>query len=235
MGKQTGIVLSGTYGGIIYYSWKGIPCTRRAPVKRKQTEKSKRTSKTFGEAIRLSKLLRIGLEPMLPVAGKRWLMYRMNKLLQDLPGELYRGDTLPAGELQGARHFLLTEHSDFQKLFGISITVLWQPGQKVIIRLPLFVPTQCIKAPPGTNALRLKFMLLDCNTKNISVNDPVLSTLELPYQDKIIEARELEMDLQGFPSQILILAVSIRYISSAGIIEKIKWMPAMIVEGSVVG
>lgn len=231
MGKQTGLAIPGSHVGIIYYIWKVIASMRRAPVKRKQLRASIATATIFGKAGDLNMLVLDSLEPMLPATGKLWLMRRMDTLLKIYLEERTNGIVLHSGELLRFRHFTLTDQSDFQKLFSVPLRLEWKPGQKLLIQFPAFIPSHAIKAPDGTKAVRLSFMLLNCGIEIMSLSEPQATELTIPYNDLDIGPQEIRMGWPAVPGQLLLLAMSMRYVLPNNINKELKWMPAMIVGG----
>lgn len=235
MGKQKGIILTGNHGGISYYLWKGIPCMRMAPGKRKVTGGSIHSSAIFGRARKISSLLRSTLIPLLPQTGKRWLMYRMDSVVQEVLHDASKSTSAYRENIQALQQFSLTEKSSFQQLFKKPIDVCWLPQGPAKIRVPACTPMQDIKAPAHTLSVDLCFMLLSCDTSSGSLNGQVIHTLQLPYDNGHLPSQEFDLPYSGLPAQLSMVAVSIRYSMKPGkqlpLNEELKWMPAMVAGG----
>jgi hypothetical protein len=74
MAKPTHIVLNGKLGNLVFYEFRGVPCTRTLPSKVRQTKATKKSARLFGRATSLSAALRGGLGNFLPQDKGRRIM-----------------------------------------------------------------------------------------------------------------------------------------------------------------
>lgn len=189
---------------------------RRAPGKRKVTGGSIHSSAIFGRARKISSLLRSTLIPLLPQTGKRWLMYRMDFIVQNLLNDTSKSTSAYRQNIQALHPFSLTERSSFQQLFKKPIDISWLPQGPAKIRVPACTPIQDIKAPAYTLSVDLCFMLLSCDTSSASLNGQVIHTLQLPYDNGHLPSQEFDLAYRELPSQLSLVAVSIRYALKPG-------------------
>ncbi len=79
MARQRTIYVTGKIANLIFYQWKGIPCSRIMPSVVHQTTATKASAGVFGQATRISKYLRESLQGFVPDYKDKPFTFKMNE------------------------------------------------------------------------------------------------------------------------------------------------------------
>jgi hypothetical protein len=229
MARQKKIILSGRVSNIIFYEFRGIACARTRPARVRQTKATKSSAKQFGKAVRMSRVLRSGLDFILPDPRDKSMMYRLNNallqwLLQTKPGSKLTTD------LPFISGFEFNEESLLTSRLKLSLTIGWTTRGKIIVDLPEFVPVRDIAAPAYTKRVHLKIAVTGCSVDDLTAVPRSETTIvDMEYNDKPIAAKRIGLPFTVRAGEIAIVAVGLNYeAAKKGIVQLVndkRWLP----------
>ncbi|MCE3282272.1 MAG: hypothetical protein K0Q66_1009 [Chitinophagaceae bacterium] len=231
MAKYPTIFTSGKVGTVICYEWKGMPCVRSMPAHVRQTKNTKAAAKRFGHAKTISRLLREGMETLVPDYRAAELMYRVDNAAAEW---LKQADPDHPGPVTGSLNGLeLNVESELRYRLKNNITVDWDTPGKVIVQIPAMDLFESVAAPSGTVMLQLRISATGCMVQERDRWETKTATIDIPFEAGMQGARSVELPYRLKQGCLSIVAVSLVYFKKkrdeAEEVKEQRWLPARIV------
>jgi hypothetical protein len=238
MARQHKIFLKGKVNNLIFYDWKGIPCSRAMPARVRQSKATKASAAVFGKAVRSSKLLRAGMKDVLPAGTERDVMYRLNNaLLKWLLDGKDNKQTL-ANSAASFAGFSFNEASEITTRLRLLPVVDFSQAGKIVLNIPDLVIGTHLIVPAHTRGIRWAFAAVGCNLDELDKPDqrPLSSTAvyETPC-DSLIPGRDIELPLAVKANDLVLVAVRLVYMKMRNgkmvEVEESRWKTGGVVGG----
>ena len=238
MAKQKTIFVTGKIANIIFYDFRGIPCSRSMPLKVRQTKATKASSVKFGKASSIAKNLRWGLPSILPNARDQEMIFRFRTAIFQW---LLNTDTAKSKSAVNLPYLDTVEFNDeswLRERIRLPLDIDWKTPGKVILTIPRMDPEHHIAAPAYTQSVRWQITITDCTLDNCMMTGNYSTAIEMEYGNGFIPAQQIELPFVLKPGNITIVAIALKYTAtkkgSLQPVEDKRWMPAGVV-GSVYG
>lgn len=184
MARQKQIILSGALANLIFYESWGKAHVRTKPVKVRQTKATKTSARKFGKAVRISRVLREGVSPILPDYKNRKLMHRVNDVIMQTVSDQFPWDV----SLMNGFEFY--DDRSFAGEFKVSLSIEWTK-KNVIIHIPEFIPIKDIIAQRTTKTVQLKLAATGCGLKDMTLTDSHSTTIDIAYNKEKVPAQKV--------------------------------------------
>ena len=139
--------IKGTIGGMIFYTYNGVPVVRSKPARVRQTKATKQCSEDFGKAARFSKELRSSIGSLTNLSRDRSLMYRMNKILYHWLRESRNDNDLLAKNIGILEDLELNEQTIPARRIKFKSRVSFDNPEKILVVIPQLQPSRDIICP----------------------------------------------------------------------------------------
>ncbi len=229
MARITKVFSSGTIGPVITYEFRGTLCARAKPAFVRQSKATKASANLFGRASRLSRLLREGLESVLPDPREKDVMYRLNNTLfrwlqADMPPP-----SLTTADPLSITSFEFNKESELSARLKLKPGVAWKPG-KIVIKIPTLNPSESVKAPAHTKTVYWKFCIAGCSLTDSNDTWNAQATIEMPYiNNREIQEQEIELPFKKRAKSLTVVALGLSFMTAkkAGLttIADKQWLP----------
>jgi hypothetical protein len=231
MARQDGLYFKGRMGNVVGATWKGIPYLRYMPDKINQTGATRQSGANMGRASRMGAAFRKSFEPLLPQPKDRTAQNRftgaLKKWLQTKPFE----QALPATALPHISGFEFNEASPAKARFRMHVTVEVNAQQQLLLKIGSFVPEQNIVAPAYTQTVNIKIAAASCHVDACTIAASYFEELSFPYNNDAIPSQTMSLPLQAEEKCVSLVLLALRYHTSKGVVEDLRWWPCGIVAG----
>jgi hypothetical protein len=235
MARQETFYVRGAVEHLIFYKYRDTYCCRSRPTTVNQTDATRTSGKQFGQAARLSRLLRESLASLLPNRKDKKMMYRLNDAFFQW---LRKGaDSVPwNNNLPSLQGFLFTTQTELSTFCPQAMTVNWEQAGQVTISILEMKLESGLTAPEKTEIVYWKVTVCSCPLEeSIPPSPPQRIQLELPYQEGVIPAQELVLPFTVQPGAIAIVAAALAFEHPKQYEDletgSMRWKPAGIVGG----
>jgi hypothetical protein len=238
MARITKVFASGTIGPVISYEYRGKPCLRIKPIRVRQTKATKASAQLFGQAARLSRLLREGLNAVLPDPGEKDMMYRLNAGLFRWLQEGMPEPELTTSDPQAMDAFEFNPLSKLSVRLKVKPTVEWTKGT-CILHIPKLITSVVISAPAHTKTVQWHICLAGCSITGSVETWNAKAHIDMPYSNKEVAAQQIELPCRIPLKSITVVVVGLTYVvekkGRSGKLADKKWLPCGVVGLKVKG
>ncbi len=229
MAKQKNLTFVGTTGNLIFYKRFGGYYVRTKPETVKQTAATKACSGKFGNAVRMAKAFRSGLQTLFDFGLNKAAILKFNNAIYT-----YLLSEKPANEeLPFITGFEFNEQSLLKERLKITVSVNRNVAGDIQLVLPAFVPGQKIVAPAYTRNVQLKLAAAVCNMKTQTLSNCWHYEWNILYDDNLFPPQVISLPFKLNDDEIIVVGCSLRYEAMhKGIIKQVsdeRWVPAGIV------
>ncbi|HLK29376.1 MAG TPA: hypothetical protein VKT28_12415 [Puia sp.] len=229
MAIQSNLKFSGTAGNLIFYQRFGGFYVRSRPSTVKQTTATKASAGKFGNAVRIAKAFRSGLQPLFNSALDKTTILRFNNAV-------YRyllADDASVDNLPFISGFEFNEQSLLKERMKLTVSVNRNIAGDMQLMLPAFVPEQKMVAPAYTRDVTLRLAAAVCNMKTQTLTDCRDDELSIVYDDHLFPSQVISLPFELSDDEIMVIGCSLRYEAMRkGLLKDVsdvRWMPAGIV------
>jgi len=231
MAIQKSTFISGKLGNIIFYQRDGKFFARAAPDKVKQTTATKTRSRNFGIASSAGKTLRKLLMPSLPFPKNKNMQSRFSGAIAKWLRLNNVKDLKAATRLPFLTNFNFNEKTGIGERWKLSITVTQPAANRIEIRIPAYSPAKKIAAPAYTTSVICTITAAACRLKDGVALGSFTETINIPYNNDLVNARVLSKPVPTNKGALLIVAASFTYIlSGRKINSNIAFMPSSVID-----
>jgi len=235
MARQKKVILSGRIANVIFYEFRGKPCARATPARVKQTKATKASARQFGKASCMSRLLRSGLDSVLPDPKDKPMMYRLNNaLLQWLLNYKPARNKLTT-DLPFIDQFEFNEESLLSERLKLPLTIDWTKPGKIILDIPKLNPRRDITAPAYTETVHWKIAVTSCSDDLTAVPRKYTTAVDMEYNDKLITVKRITLPFNVQKDEITVVAVGLNYEAakrgSLQLVRDKQWLPVGVIGG----
>jgi hypothetical protein len=234
MTKQKNIMLSGRVANVIFYEFRGIPCSRAMPAKVRQSKATKASAKQFGKASRLSKLLRSELVSVLPDPKDKKMMYRLNTALLQWLKTTGPDNSGLITRLPFIEGFQFNEATSITERLRLPLTTDWVEPGKVMLNIPQLVPAKDIAVPAGTKTVSWQIAVASCKVNSLpAITGNYVTAIDMTYNNDNLGAEKIELPISLKPGEIAVVALGLKYTvikkNLPMVITDKRWQPADII------
>jgi hypothetical protein len=230
MAKQDKIFLKGKIANLIFYEWRGKPCSRTMPDEVKQTTATKASAKDFGKAATYSKHLRNSLHDFLPYPKDKPMMYALNNELRKWLSAGAGDRTKMIKAIARLEEFQFNEPSPLTGRLKVKPTVDWTKKNKVIVHLPSVLPSERVSAPAYTRTVHCTVKVVSCRINN---SDPKMTaaerTFDFPYNNVQQPAQNIELPFTLSKGHLVLVAMKLEYTAKGKRVNDQRWLPAGVI------
>jgi hypothetical protein len=232
MASQKNNVLSGMVGNVIFYEFRGVQCIRVRPARVKQSKATKISAGQFGQASRISRLLRSGFHELLADTKEKNMMYRLNKVLLQW---LRNGN--PANSAQGFSfidQFQFNEKTSLAEKLKLPLTLDWEQPGKIIVNIPKLLPSRDIAAPAGTGTVQWQIAAVSCTIADRSeLAGYSVRTIDITYNDNLVPANKIELPIVLKAGHLTVVSLALKYKvvknGNSILVNDARWLPVGII------
>lgn len=233
MARIDDVMVSGTFGNIVFYRRMGKPCARLKRENIKQTEGTKKRGTNFGIAARAGKILRKGLIPAMPNPKDRSVQSRFSGAVAKWLGQSDVETLSPSNNLFYISNFPFTDGNTFKERCRVAFEVN-QTAAGIRITLAAFSPAEKISAPAGTLSVQL---IIAVAAVKLSQGIPAgfqSTTIVIPFNQDVIPEQVLDFPVSTGKGNLIVTAARLIYTgfknNHAYIIEKKNFNPAGVID-----
>ena len=232
MARIDDVLVSGTFGNIVFYRRMGKACARMKRSDIKQTVATKKRGINFGIAARAGKALRVGLRPGMPNPTDRSMQSRFSGAIARWLGTKEVDTLTPSDPIPFVSSYSFTTEDRFTDRFKVPFGISTGEGG-VEVTLAAFIPLKKIIAPAGTLAVELVIAVAGCRLAKGVFAGGSSQTVHIPYNDVEIPAQTLRFDVPGDKGNMIVTAARLIYTGTKNghpyLIEKKGFIPAGVI------
>jgi hypothetical protein len=226
------VLVSGTFGNIVFYRRMGKACARMKRTDIQQTAATKKRGVNFGIAARAGKALRHNLTPAMPNPVDRSVQSRFSGAIAKWLGQNEVTTLKPCDPIPYVGSYSFTTGAGFRERFKVPVIVTSnEEGSEV--NIPAFVPVKSIGAPAGTISVKLVIAVAGCRLANGSLTGGSTQSIEIPYNKVEIPAKRLNFPVPADKGNMIITAARLIYTGIKNghpyIIDKTGFNPAGVI------
>ena len=229
MGKQTGVKFIGTMDGVIYYIWKGIYCMRSMPGFFNQSAATQETASVLGRASNQGKLLRIGLEPLLPNPKLSSMQKRLQTAIQYIINRAEGHKMEEPEETDRLETFVFNEKARCNNLFSKMISATYIPGVGIGIDIQAFNPAGQFRYPGSVKKLRFILSAVVVNTRKKELADTCYIEAEIDYANKELAAMHFDLPVATGKGCLVTATVAVQFCATGKdekeFIQNLRYLP----------
>jgi hypothetical protein len=210
MARIDDVLVSGTFGNVVFYRRMGKACARMKRSGIKQTVATKKRGVNFGIAARAGKALRRGLSPAMPNPTDRSMQSRFSGAIARWLGTKEVDRLTPSDPIPFVSSYSFTMEDSFTGRCKVHFGISTSEGS-VEVTLAAFVPLKRISAPAGTLAIELVIAVAGCRLATGDFTGGSSQTIHIPYDDVEIPAQTLHFDVPGDKGSMVVTAARLIY------------------------
>jgi hypothetical protein len=211
MGRQTGVKFIGTIDGVIYYIWKGIYCMRSMPGFFNQSAATQETASVLGRASNQGKLLRMGLEPLLPNPKLSSMQKRLQTAIQYIINMQEGHNMEELEETDTLQSFVFNEKARCNNIFSSMISATCIPDKGVGIDIQAFNPAGKFRYPGSIHKLRFILAAVVVNTRKKELADTCYIQAEIDYTNKEQVAMHFDLPVTTGKGCLVTATVAVQF------------------------
>jgi len=232
MARIDDVLVSGTFGDVVFYRRMGKACARMKRPRIKQTVATKKRGINFGIAARAGRALRVGLRRAMPNPTDRSMQSRFSGAIARWLGTKEVDRLIPSDPIPFVSSYSFTTQDSFTDRFKAPFGINISEG-RVEVTLAAFVPLKKISAPAGTIAVELVIAVAGCRLATGVFAGGSSQTVHIPYNKVEIPAQTLRFDVPGDKGNIIVTAARLIYTGTKNghpyIIDKKGFIPAGVI------
>ena len=216
MALQTATYLTGKINNIVFYQRSGTYIARALPAMVKQSAATRVRSKNFGIAASAGRVLRSGLQRVLPFPKNKTIQSRFSGAIARWLALNDVHSMPPQTDLPFISGFSFNEATGIAERWKLPLTVTKVDDQLLQLQIPAFTPAQVITAPAHTKAIECRIAAASCNLQSPANLGSFSTILSIPYTGVPIPALLLPMALPAATGYLVVTVVSFTYLLQNG-------------------
>ena len=207
MARQVGTQITGTFGNLIYYKFRGGYYIRQKPSSVRQTKGTKKAASIYGKASAFAKQLRIYLEPLIPAPKSKALRDRLTPAVYPF---------LTEADLNYLNGFELHDPKGVGIRLRLQPVITREQDGTLSLRLPAFNPKTRLPGTSATSQVRLSVMAAFlCQDPNDNMATEVHDLL-IPYEDMLIGEQTFILANDVPQSCLVTVALRMQFLRKTG-------------------
>jgi hypothetical protein len=235
MARIDDVLVSGTFGNIVFYRRMGKACARIKRDNIKQTAATKKRNINFGIAATTGKILRAGLINAMPYPTDRSMQSRFSGAIAKWLGQSDVNTLQPCDPVSYLSNFAFTIEDSFSDRFRVPFSLnLASTGVEVTIKS--FKPVRNISAPAGTVCVHLVISVACVKPAKGVAAGYASQTIEIPYSDTEMPAETLDFAIPVDQGTLIVRAGRLVYLgvknNQKSILNKKGFDPAGVINAA---
>jgi len=233
MARIDDVIVTGTFGNVVFYRRMGTACARMKRDHINQTIATKKRGINFGIAARAGKGLRKGLTPSMPNPTDRSMQSRFSGAIAKWLGQSDVDTLQPCDKVPFISFFAFSKEDTFGDRFKVPVAVnTTESGIRINIRS--FTPERNISAPAGTLSIRLIISVAAAKLATGTASGSQTESIAVPFNDTEIPEKVLDFNVPTESGTLIVTAARLIYCGVKNnhpfIIEKKGFNPAGIID-----
>jgi len=210
MPSQVNIQITGRIKDLILYKVGDKYYARTAPGKVNQTKATKKRATEFGKASRIGGCMRQQLFPVIPFPGDNKMQTRLvSALFQWL--RLGYDPSKSCARVPFISNFQFTEGSTITERWRVAVEVTNPESGLLELKIPSFVPSKSMSAPPGTTSVKCHIAAAGCNVESGVATGGFSTIIFYEYNEAEVQEQTVTLPVPTPAGSLVVTAVSLEY------------------------
>lgn len=216
MSKLQDVILSGSFGNLVFYRRMGKDLVRTKRTSIQQSDSTKKRGINFGIASKAGRGLRVGLQAVMPLPTDRSTQSRISGAISKWLGQTDINNLNPEEDVPYIGSLEFVEGKGFFTRFKVPMEISHPQENLIRVKIESFVPAKDIAAPAKTVSVKMILSVSGCVLPTGEHTNHETHSIEIPFTDEVIPAMEFDFHIEMPHKSLTITAGRLMFYQSKG-------------------